>query len=121
MAIPIPSLPQIVFLALAAIAVLAAVVMITRNDAVHSALALVVVLFQLAGMYVLLNAPFLAVLQVLVYAGAILVLFLFVIMLLQLREGPELQNLHKVQPFVSWIVGAVLAAELVGVIVLANG
>ena len=78
-----------------------------------------IVLFQLAGMYVLLNAPFLAVLQVLVYAGAILVLFLFVIMLLQLREGPSLADTHKIQRVVAWPVGLLLGVELVAVITLA--
>ncbi|MGH7673416.1 MAG: NADH-quinone oxidoreductase subunit J family protein [Gemmatimonadales bacterium] len=62
---------------------------ITRKSPVASALWLVVTLFALAAMYVLLDAQFLAALQVLVYAGAIMVLFLFVIMLLNLgRPGP---------------------------------
>ena len=120
MTLAFPSLPQIVFLGLAVIAVAAALLMITRNDAVHSALALVIVLFQLAGMYVLLNAPFLAVLQVLVYAGAILVLFLFVIMLLQLRSGPELGKEHNIQRVTAWPIGLLLGAELVLVIFLAS-
>ncbi|HEY3278915.1 MAG TPA: NADH-quinone oxidoreductase subunit J [Gemmatimonadales bacterium] len=62
---------------------------ITRRSPVASALWLVVTLFALAAMYVLLDAQFIAALQVLVYAGAIMVLFLFVIMLLNLgRPGP---------------------------------
>src|SRR5688572_24739561 len=62
---------------------------ITRKSPVASALWLVVTLFSLAAMYVLLDAQFIAALQVLVYAGAIMVLFLFVIMLLNLgRPGP---------------------------------
>jgi NADH-quinone oxidoreductase subunit J len=62
---------------------------ITRKSPVASALWLVTTLFALAAMYVLLDAQFIAVLQVLVYAGAIMVLFLFVIMLLNLgRPGP---------------------------------
>jgi len=63
---------------------------ITRRNPVGSALWLVVTLFALAAMYVLLDAQFIAALQVLVYAGAIMVLFLFVIMLLNLgRPGPS--------------------------------
>src|SRR5215217_406679 len=120
MDIPIPSFPQLMFLALSAAAILGSILMITRNDAVHSALSLVVVLFQLAGMYVLLNAPFLAVLQVLVYAGAILVLFLFVIMLLQIREGPQLSQEHRFQPVVAWVLGLTIAALLVLIISLAG-
>ncbi len=120
MSIPIPSFPQIIFLLLSLISIGAALLMITRNDAVHSAVSLVVVLFQLAGMYVLLNAPFLAVLQVLVYAGAILVLFLFVIMLLQIREGPVLGETHRIQPAAAWILGSVIAVLLVLIIGLAG-
>jgi NADH-quinone oxidoreductase subunit J len=71
------------------IAMGSALLCITRKNPVSSALWLVVTLFALAAMFVLLDAQFIAVLQVLVYAGAIMVLFLFVIMLLNLgRPGP---------------------------------
>src|SRR5467141_4776346 len=67
-----------------------ALLCITRKNPVASALWLVVTLFALAALFVLLDAQFMAVLQVLVYAGAIMVLFLFVIMLLNLgRPGPS--------------------------------
>ena len=72
------------------IAMGSALLCITRKNPVASALWLVVTLFALAAMFVLLDAQFIAVLQVLVYAGAIMVLFLFVIMLLNLgRPGPS--------------------------------
>ena len=72
------------------IAMGSALLCITRKNPVGSALWLVVTLFALAAMFVLLDAQFIAVLQVLVYAGAIMVLFLFVIMLLNLgRPGPS--------------------------------
>ena len=72
------------------IAMLSGLLCITRKNPVASALWLVVTLFALAGLFVLLDAQFIAVLQVLVYAGAIMVLFLFVIMLLNLgRPGPS--------------------------------
>jgi NADH-quinone oxidoreductase subunit J len=71
------------------IAMGSALLCITRKNPVSSALWLVVTLFALAALFVLLDAQFIAVLQVLVYAGAIMVLFLFVIMLLNLgRPGP---------------------------------
>ena len=71
------------------IAMGAALVCITRRSPVASAMWLIVTLFALAALYVLLDAQFIAALQVLVYAGAIMVLFLFVIMLLNLgRPGP---------------------------------
>ena len=76
------------FWGFAGIAVVSALLCITRRSPVASALWLVVTLFQIAALFVLLDAQFIAVLQVLVYAGAIMVLFLFVIMLLNLgRTG----------------------------------
>ena len=110
----------IVFGALATIAIISSLMMITRRDAVHSALWLVVTFFQLAGMYVMLGAEFLAALQVLVYTGAILVLFLFVIMLLGLREGPKLGGIHRVQMIAAWPVGIILMLELIMVIPFSN-
>ena len=72
------------------IAMGSALLCITRKNPVASALWLVVTLFALAALFVLLDAQFIAVLQILVYAGAIMVLFLFVIMLLNLgRPGPS--------------------------------
>src|SRR5437773_8450620 len=96
---------QLFFLGFASVAVICSLLMITRRNAVHSALLLVIVFFQLAGMYVLLGAEFLAALQVLVYTGAILVLFLFVIMLLQLREAPRLEHAHRWQKYFAFPLG----------------
>lgn len=72
----------ILFAILALIAVAAAVGMLTSRNAIHSALYLILNMATLAVLYLVLNAPFLAMVQVTVYAGAIMVLFLFVIMLL---------------------------------------
>jgi len=77
----------VLFWTFAAIAVGSALLCITRRSPVASALWLVVTLFQIAALFVLLDAQFLAVLQILVYAGAIMVLFLFVIMLLNLGRA----------------------------------
>jgi NADH-quinone oxidoreductase subunit J len=77
----------IVFWGFAGLAIGSAYLCITRRNPVASALWLVVTLFALAGLFVLLDAQFIAVLQVLVYAGAILVLFLFVIMLLNIGRA----------------------------------
>lgn len=114
------TLGQMVFFPVAGLAVIASVMMITRRDAVHSALWLVVAFFQLAIMYVMLGAEFLAVLQVLVYTGAILVLFLFVIMLLNLREGPKLGGVRTAQMIAAWPVGLILAMELSAVILFSR-
>lgn len=76
---------QIFFYAFGAIAVASGLMVVISRNPVHSALFLIVTLFCFAGLFVLLNAHFLAAIQVLVYAGAIMVLFLFVIMLLNLK------------------------------------
>jgi NADH-quinone oxidoreductase subunit J len=77
---------QVLFYLFAAVAVVSASLAVTRKNAVAAALWLVLMFFGLAGVFVLLEAYFVAVVQVLVYAGAIMVLFLFVIMLLDLRS-----------------------------------
>ena len=77
----------VLFHLFALIAVVSGVLVVTRRNAISSAIALVVCFFFLSGMYVMLDAHFVAVIQVLVYAGAIMVLFIFVIMVLNLRTG----------------------------------
>ena len=79
---------EIVFYVLAGAAIVSALLCITQKNPLPAALWLVSTMFALAGVYVLLNAQFIAAMQVLVYAGAVMVLFLFVIMLLNLgRDG----------------------------------
>jgi NADH-quinone oxidoreductase subunit J len=78
---------RLVFEAAAAVAIVFSALMVLARNPVRSVLSLVVAFFGLAICYVLLHAPFIAVIQVIVYAGAILVLFLFVLMLLNV--GPE--------------------------------
>jgi len=78
---------QIMFFAFGLTAVISGAVMITREKPIQSAIAFLVTLLSLAGLYLLLNAQFVAVLQIIIYAGAILVLFLFVIMLLHSHSG----------------------------------
>src|ERR671917_112120 len=78
---------EVVFYIFAAIAVLSATLCILQRSPMNSALWLISTMFSLAAIYVLLNAQFIAAIQVLVYAGAIMVLFLFVIMLLNLGHA----------------------------------
>ena len=78
---------QVLFYLFASICVIAAFLTITRKNPVISAVWLVVCLFCVAGIYLLLGAYFVAAVQVIVYAGAVLMLFLFVIMMLNLRTG----------------------------------
>ena len=101
-----------VFFFFAAIAVVFALVVILHRNAVVGALSLVASFFALAVMYVLLDAPFLAALQVIVYAGAIMVLFLFVIMLLNLQHEPS-GNTRPVQQFLGYFTTAAFALTLV--------
>jgi len=79
----------VLFALLGLVSILAALLTITSPAPVASALYLVVTLFSVAGLYVLLSAPFVAAIQIIVYAGAVLVLILFVIMLLNLRPIEE--------------------------------
>jgi NADH-quinone oxidoreductase subunit J len=74
--------PLVVFFVLAAMAVTGAVSLILQKHPIHSALSLIVVMVALAGLYLLLGAEFVAAVQIIVYGGAIMVLFVFVIMLL---------------------------------------
>lgn len=76
----------VLFILLAVVAAVTSVMMITRPNPVISAVFLVLNFFALAGLYLLLNAQFIAVVQVIVYAGAIMVLFLFVLMLLNTKS-----------------------------------
>jgi uncharacterized MnhB-related membrane protein len=79
----------IAFYGFAAIAVLASLLVVGQGNPMHSVMLLIVSFGALAGLYVLLDAPFTAVTQIIVYAGAIMVLFLFVVMLLNVpREEP---------------------------------
>lgn len=85
-------LTQFLFFFLATVAVAAGIGMLISRSPVSSALWLVLNLFCIAGLYITLNAQFIGVIQVLVYAGAIMVLFLFVIMLLNLGALPEIEE-----------------------------
>jgi NADH-quinone oxidoreductase subunit J len=80
------TLPLFLFSVLAALAVAGAVSLILQRHPIHSALSLIAVMVALAGLYLLLGAEFIAAVQVIVYGGAIMVLFVFVIMLLNAGE-----------------------------------
>ncbi|MGD8727649.1 MAG: NADH-quinone oxidoreductase subunit J [Gemmatimonadales bacterium] len=103
---------EVVFWVFGAIAIASALLCITRKSPVASALWLVVTLFSLAALFVLLDAHFIAAIQVLVYAGAIMVLFLFVIMLLNLGRGGPTDMLGWVGRLVMLAVGTLMAVEL---------
>ena len=109
---------MLVFAILAAVMLLGAIGVVTLRQPVHAALSLVGTLLTLAIAYVQLQAHFLAAIQVIVYAGAIMVLFLFVIMLLNLRGDEPESRLGWIRP-AAWVVG-IAAAGGIAATVLTN-
>jgi len=92
---------------LSGLAVLGGILVITRRNAVHSALALILTLLSVAGLYLMLYAPFVAGVQIILYAGGIMVLFLFVIMLVNLDKAQKEEQYNKI-----WILGLLGALGL---------
>lgn len=101
---------------LAAISVVCGIMMILQDNPVRSALYLVMVLFSVALLFIELHAVFLGAVQVIVYAGAIMVLFVFVIMLLNLGSPERVVDQLKPQTPLAWIVGVFIVAILASVI-----
>lgn len=101
------------FIMLAVLAIGSALAMVINKNTVNSALFLVLNLVSLAGIFLVLNAQFLAIIQILVYAGAIMVLFLFVIMLLNVEDEEKLFDKFRVKYFLVFflaigVIGQVL-------------
>jgi len=105
------SLELVLFYLAAAVAVGATAMVITRFDAVHALLYFIVSLFAVALVFLLLGAPFIAALEVILYAGAIMVLFVFVVMLLHLGKESADQERRWLRPG-AWLGPALLAAVL---------
>lgn len=97
------------FCLVAAIAVLMSILVIRCKNPINSALSLIMTFFCLATLYVMLDAPFMAAIQVIVYAGAIMVLIVFVIMLLNLRTESGRRTNHAV--FLGSITGLLLLIQ----------
>lgn len=100
------------FFAFAIVAIASAVMMIVHRNPIYCALFLILTLFALAGLYVLLNAPFIAAVHVIVYAGAIMVLFLFVIMLLDLKKDVGRDSPNRLMQIIGILVVVLLFVEL---------
>ncbi len=94
------------FIYLAVMVLGGSVLVVTRRNPVHSVLWLLLVFVHIAVLFVFLNAEFLAAIQIIIYAGAVLVLFLFVLMLLDLRKPDLKRRLQK-----QWPLGAMLATS----------
>ena len=102
------------FYLLGGMAIASGLAVITRKNAVHSALALIVTLLSVAGLYLMLYAPFVAGMQIVVYAGGIMVLFLFVIMLVNIERSSRDRRFNRM-----WPVGLAAACALLALLVSA--
>jgi len=99
----------VLFSYFASVILISGIMVVSMSNPVHAVLSLLVMFFHVAGIYVLLNAEFIAIVQILVYAGAILVLYLFVVMLLNL-SGKE--KSHNRQYFFGSFIGLTIFAEI---------
>ncbi|GJL49877.1 MAG: NADH dehydrogenase subunit J [Nitrospirales bacterium] len=108
---------SLIFFYFASIIVVTATLVVALRNPIYSVLSLLVMFFHVAGLYVTLHAEFLAAIQIIVYAGAILVLYLFVVMLLNVKR--ELR-LHR-QSFVALFLGVTLLTEAVLLVLQSKG
>jgi NADH-quinone oxidoreductase subunit J len=106
---------EILFYALSAFAIVSAVMVLISKNPIHSVLWLILVFFAISGHYILLNAQFLAIVNIIVYAGAIMVLFLFVIMLMNVKKDKEPQKQHLVK-FIGVIAGGSFLTLLIALV-----
>jgi len=102
------------FYMLSGLAIAGGLLVITRHNPVHCALALIVTLIAVAHLYLMLYAPFVAGVQIIVYAGGIMVLFLFVIMLVNIERASKDRRFNRI-----WPVGLAAACALMGLFVTA--
>jgi NADH-quinone oxidoreductase subunit J len=100
------------FYLFAAIMLIGGIMVITRKNPVHSALALIVALLAQASIYLMLYAPFVAGVQIILYAGGIMVLFLFVIMLVSIERSMRERQFNS-----QWVVGIIAATALGGLFI----
>ena len=106
------------------VALLSTLLALTRSNAAHALIYLIVSLLAVAVVFFLMGAPFAAALEIVIYAGAIMVLFVFVIMMLNLGESGDARERQWLEPRI-WllpsILAAVLLAELIAVEITADG
>ncbi|MBA4421626.1 MAG: NADH-quinone oxidoreductase subunit J [Syntrophus sp. (in: bacteria)] len=112
------SFKGIVFIVSALVAVASSLLMVTRKNPIHSALWMIVTFFAMAVIYLLLNAQFIAVAQVMVYAGAIMMLILFVIMMVHMEKGGESDAGKPRRSAKTRIAWALITVVLLGEILL---
>lgn len=109
------SITEIMFWSLAALALFSAIMVVASKNPIHSILFLIVCFFAISGHYIMLNAQFLAIVNIIVYAGAIMVLFLFVVMLMNLNAASE-PSKNKYMQFAGLISGGCLFLVIISAI-----
>jgi NADH-quinone oxidoreductase subunit J len=109
------NLLEIIFYALSVFALVCAIMVLVSKNPIHSVLWLILVFFAISGHYILLNAQFLAIVNIIVYAGAIMVLFLFVIMLMNVKKDSEPQKQLFVK-FIGVIAGGSFLTLLISLV-----
>jgi NADH-quinone oxidoreductase subunit J len=102
---------ELIFAYFAVVILVSAVLTITRKNPVHSVLFMLLLFFHIAGIFVLLNAEFLAAVQLIVYAGAILILYLFVVMLLNVDKESTAARANRFWPWMAGF-GLLMAGEI---------
>jgi NADH-quinone oxidoreductase subunit J len=103
---------QLVFIYFAVVILASAIFMITRKNPIHSVMFMLLLFFHIAGLFVMLNAEFLAAVQLIVYAGAILILYLFVAMLLNVDRESSAARANRFWPWMT-AFGVLIAAEVI--------
>jgi len=106
---------EILFYALSAFAIASAIMVLVSKNPIHSVLWLILVFFAISGHYIILNAQFLAIVNIIVYAGAIMVLFLFVIMLMNVQSDKEPQKKLLIK-FIGVLSGGSLLILLIALV-----
>jgi NADH-quinone oxidoreductase subunit J len=103
---------KFIFIYFALVIIVSALLVITRRNPVHSVMFMLLLFFHIAGVFVLLHAEFIAAVQLIVYAGAILILYLFVVMLLNVDKESSAARANRFWP---WMIafGVLLAGEIV--------
>ncbi len=109
------SYEEVIFYFVAAVTVLGALGVVLARNVVHSALFLILALLAVAGVYILLSAEFLAIVQILIYGGAVTILILFAMMLTRVRDMPQALDGPQ-RPFAALAAGAFLGLSILAVV-----
>ena len=104
---------QVLFFLVGGIALASAVYFVAAKNPLYSILSLIVTFFSIAGLYILLNAQFLGIIQIIVYAGAIMVLFLYILMMLNLNKEDESRK-NNINKFVGIFSAGILFIGMLG-------